>query len=140
MTKTARIPSSVKVGGIRTSATTTSGCSRSTAATSSAPSPAVATTWKPALSSNLVSPASNSTESSAITTRWPAPGASVTGTTLCLSLRPQGRGGPGPGGPAGWQQGPGHRYDQRPQRQQGQPSRREHLGQAGRDAGMGGSG
>ena len=93
----ARMPSSVKVGGIRTSATTRSGCSLSTAASSSLPSPAVAATSNPALSRSLVSPARSSTLSSPITSRSRlAPGSAVgcpfvgTGTTLRHPARPGG--------------------------------------------------
>ncbi len=86
ITSAARMPSSVWLGGIRTSAITTSGRSRSTAASSPEASPAVAATSNPALSSSLVRPAKSSTESSAITTRGrsgPAvPGSPVTGPTL----------------------------------------------------------
>ena len=86
ITSAARMPSSVWLGGIRTSAITTSGRSRSTAASSPEASPAVAATSNPALSSSLVRPAKSSTESSAITTRGrsgPAvPGSPVTGLTL----------------------------------------------------------
>ena len=73
ITRAARIPSSVKVGGIRTSAITSSGRCRSTAASSPAASSTAATTSKPVVSSSLVSPARSRTESSAITVRTEAP-------------------------------------------------------------------
>src|ERR1039457_6690990 len=125
--------------------------SRSTAASSPVASPAVAATSNPALSSSLVRPASSSTESSAITPRGrpgPAvPGSLVTGPTLwhraeraagdgAVSLGTQRGGRAGAGGPACRQQRPGGRDGERGQGQQREPGRREHLGEAGRDAGV----
>src|SRR5215472_3557724 len=127
MTSAARMPSSVWVGGIRTSAITTSGRSRSTAAISAVASPAVAATSNPALSSSLVRPATRSTESSPITTR------SVTGSTL---LGAQRRGRAGASGPARREQRARDRDDERGHRQQRQPGRPEDLGEAGRHAGV----
>ena len=56
---TARIPSSVKVGGIRMSTIATSGASAAMAAANASASPTAATTSKPASSRTRVSAARN---------------------------------------------------------------------------------
>src|ERR1700677_4847789 len=71
--RAARTPSSVCVGGIRMSATTTSGWCSATAAISAAPSATAAHTTWPRSSSSLVSPSRSSAASSAITTRIAVP-------------------------------------------------------------------
>jgi hypothetical protein len=63
------MPSSVFVGGSRTSRTTTSGASARTTAPSSTALGSCATTVRPASSSSRASPARNSAESSTRTTR-----------------------------------------------------------------------
>ena len=69
----ARSPSSVKVGGMRTSTTARSGWWRSTTVSRSSALSTVPTTSMPASASRRVSPARSSTESSAITIRMAAP-------------------------------------------------------------------
>jgi hypothetical protein len=69
----ARSPSSVCVGGMRTSTMAISGRSAAAAAISPGPSPTVPTTWKSPSASSRSSPARSSTASSAITTRMAAP-------------------------------------------------------------------
>ncbi|GGQ51234.1 hypothetical protein GCM10010195_02920 [Kitasatospora griseola] len=69
----ARTPSSVKPGGIRTSIKASSGRCSATAANSPSASPASAATWNPPISSTLIRPTRNNTESSAITARTAAP-------------------------------------------------------------------
>ena len=65
----ARSPSSVWVGGIRTSTTDTSGRCVSTASTRAGPSPTAATTWWPSSASSRTRPSRSSTASSATTIR-----------------------------------------------------------------------
>ena len=67
------MPSSVCVGGIRTSMTASSGRCSATALSSWAASGTAATTSKPPSVSIRVSPSRSSTESSAITIRMAAP-------------------------------------------------------------------
>ena len=78
----ARTPSSVCVGGMRTSSTTRSGCVGSSAASSEAASPKLASTSSPASTSSRVMPSRRRTESSASITRTGAAPAGSSGRRM----------------------------------------------------------